>query len=169
MKWVLFCACSGAAIWDLQTRKIPNFWLALSFCAAFGAGCFLEPRSFLEWTDAAIASIVTAVLLWKPWRLRMIGAGDLKLLILLAGYLSWRDYVICLTGTVLAAGLFSALSLLGNRNGRERLLCFAEWLRRCTREGAMVPYMERKDYSKKNTIPLAAAVWLGYVAMVFGA
>ncbi|WP_341712976.1 prepilin peptidase [Erythrobacter sp.] len=64
------------AVWDLRTRRIPN-WLVLAMAVAAAAAAALGP----DWTlvgSTAIHALIALLVGMLLFAVRMIGAGDAK-------------------------------------------------------------------------------------------
>ncbi len=114
-----------AAFFDLSTDKIPN-WLCF---AGFGAGICL--RMLLlpagPWQGlfgALLGAGLPFALLFLPYCFRMVGAGDVKLLMALGAFAGWPGSLNLLFGTLLLGAAFSIGIMCGRTGFLPRLRHF---------------------------------------------
>lgn len=107
----------SAAVSDLKTDRIPNSGIASGACLA-GFFALLDGAAF--WNRLLAAAFVLAVL-FPLFTLRKIGAGDVKLLMVLGLCMGYPAIGACLVRTFLAAGAVSLLLLADFRDRRMRL------------------------------------------------
>lgn len=138
---LLFAA--SACIWDLRRGKIPNglilsglaagLWGQLSRLGLDGVFVFLG------------GAVLPVILLWVLFVLRMLGAGDIKLLGVMGGFLGIRGSAVCILTSVLAGGVLAAFLMLYRGNLISRLSCFADYCRICARDRKWRVYPEGKE------------------------
>jgi prepilin peptidase CpaA len=99
-----------AALWDLRSRKIPN-WLTLSGAVA---GVTLH-AVFDGWHGVrfAFAGMGLALALLLPLvYLRALGAGDWKLMGAVGAFLGWQLSLFVLFGSILVAGIMAVAQII---------------------------------------------------------
>ncbi|MDO5425797.1 MAG: prepilin peptidase [Eubacteriales bacterium] len=111
-----------AAFFDLKTGKIPNTLILAALAAGVGWQLFANgPKGILKF---AAGAVIPVILLGALFYFRMIGAGDIKLLGAVGGFLGVEKIFICMLWTFLAGGVYACGLLLYRRNLKERLLYF---------------------------------------------
>lgn len=166
MKMVLLIVCLLAAIQDLWIRAVPNSYLSLSliFCTLFS---LISGQMVLKGFGIGICrSVCIFFLLYFPWKKRMLGAGDVKLCMLLALFIPLVEMGWIALAAIWCAALLGCVHLSMTGKLRERFLYFAEWMKAWLKTGVCPPYMSREDFSGENTIPLSAAICAGYVIIM---
>lgn len=158
----LFPIVLFAALFDLKKDRIPNAliltglvfgWsLQLVQAGALGAVLFLG--------GAGLPLVLGAFLYY----FRMMGAGDIKLLAVVGGFLGPQKAVCCVVASLLVGAVLSVGLLLKRRNLKERLLYFYRYLHRQQR-GKWEPYLNDQD--EGGRIHFAAAI-LGGVLLYLG-
>lgn len=177
MEYLFFVVCLTAAVTDFFWRRIPNFWLGSWFLtglllAGLGGGTHLETVPLAEflfrypWSwQAELGYLGRAgaiyLLLAPAWRLRMVGAGDVKLCSVMAAFLGLRAFVWCMLTSLFVGSILSLFYLMITRSLKRRICVFLAWLRQCISCGKWIPY--RKDCDRDGTIPFAPVVLVGYV------
>ena len=155
----------GGALYDIREQRIPNWWCA--------CGCVLG--LWLTWRLAPagqgagqavlyIIRLLAVTAIWFPlFRLRMIGAGDVKLMALMAGYLGFAVSAgVILYGFFIGA-ILAFLKMLVYRNLYQRLNYFFAYIRRLFQTREAVPYYQASRDGKEAVIPLGLCLLGGCV------
>lgn len=136
---------------------MPNWW-ALSGAAA---GIFSGKLGFL-------IPALTVILIFFPLFLcRMIGAGDIKMMAVLTGFLGFQTGAKALMAGFFIGGVCSFIKLLWRRELLQRLAYFQAYMNRLARTRQILPYYlpDRDGYGV--TIPLTACIFAGACAVLF--
>jgi len=108
-----------AAVWDWQSRRIPN-WLTVP-----GVVAGITLHSVLQgWPGArfALAGMGLALVLLLPLvYLRAIGAGDWKLMGAVGALVGWQVLLIVMFGSVFVAGFMAMAQMIRADRGTETL------------------------------------------------
>lgn len=114
-----------------------------------------------------IRCFVAAAICFPLFHMRMIGAGDIKLMALTCGFLGARDGFECIVyGFLLGAGL-SLIKLLVQKSLFQRLNYFNAYVRRLiiTKEVTAYYIPSRDGYA--YTIPLGVCLFLGTLISIW--
>ncbi len=111
---LLLILVTGAMVTDLRKGKIYNFWLLPAFLAGIAmrfvqGGIRGMPALFLS-------VLISFLLLYPVYRIRGIGAGDVKLFMAIAVYLSPLSVMHCIAAAFLIGGFLSLLLLIKEKN-----------------------------------------------------
>lgn len=154
MNCFIVCLC-GCAVQDLRSRKISNLWIA----AGVAAGSLLSGGRF--WLSAAMLLVFG----WWLYYFRMVGAGDLKMMAMICGFMG-IERGICAIGT--SFGICGLVSLAGmyirfgsGNKLRERLNYFSAWLRRLIQTKERIVYYDRQRDGASFGIPLGSYLCAG--------
>ncbi len=177
MEYLFFVVCLTAAVTDLFWRRIPNIWLGSWFltgllltgagmiplqAAAFGTGPF--SREIWRW-QAEIAYLgrgaAACLFLYPACRLRMIGAGDVKLGGITAAFLGLDAFVCCMAYSLFLGSILSFFYMVFTKSLKKRICVFLAWFGQCVSCGRWVPYRKEKD--REGTIPFAPVFLAGYL------
>ena len=155
----------GGAWYDVREQRIPNWWCAW---ACLGGLCltwaWAVPGEKLWQCVCFTARILTVIALWFPvFRLRMMGAGDIKLMALTAGCLGFGTGVRALMYGFFIGAVLAFLKMLRRRNLRQRLNYFFAYIRRLFLTGEKEPYYQAERDGKSVVIPMGACFLGGYV------
>ena len=103
--WAIFIVVAIATVWDISSRRIPN-WLVLPFLAAgFAVNVTLRGIPGLESSLEGIA--VAAILVGPFCLLRGMGMGDLKLCAGIGAWIGPGALFFALVMTAIAGGLMA--------------------------------------------------------------
>lgn len=99
-----------AAIWDIETRRVPNGLIFLMW----GGAALLCAISGSELTaaESAVGAALPVAGLWPLFHLRLMGAGDVKLLSGIGGLIGAGGVTRCFAAAVFCAGLISFFLIL---------------------------------------------------------
>ena len=162
---LLLVILAVGAWFDIREQRVPNWWCILA-CAA--GVC-------LTWQTAAgkgsvwplllyTARLLVVAAVWFPlFRLRMIGAGDVKLMALIVGFLGFGTGVPVILYGFFIGAVLAFLKMLICRNLRQRLTFFFAYIRRLFLTKEVLPYYQAARDGKNAVIPLAACLLGGYV------
>lgn len=153
------------AWYDIREQRIPNWWCALA-CAC---GLYLTwQRSNIEENLMPLllytVRLLTVVAVWFPlFRLRMIGAGDVKLMALVAAYLGFKTGIDVILYGFFIGAILAFLKMLICRNLQQRLTYFFAYIRQLFLSKEPVPYYQASRDGRSVVIPMAACLLGGYV------
>ena len=162
----LYCICAAAcsSAVDLRRGKVPNILIAGICACGFvlrlltGAGPSLK---------TLYGFVLPALLLFPLFRLRMLGAGDIKLLCALG--LTLEDKILpCMAWSFVIGGLFSVLIFLRHRRlFTARLLYLRSYLETLRDSPGHPPSYRRGGLEKLENFPFTLAV-LGSILLFAG-
>ena len=94
VKISVFILTSVAAYMDITREKVSNKWLLIWFLAAVAAD--ISGLGVCSLKEAAVGTILPVVILAVFFCLRLIGAGDIKLLCVLGAFIGAQDILFCM-------------------------------------------------------------------------
>lgn len=117
---LLFAVLATAVAFDLRSRRIPNqcvlAGLALGLaCNIYGASAGHVSPVYAVWPWLA-GAVVGLVLLLPAYLMRMLGAGDVKLMAAVGGFLGPGAAVGAVLFALLAGGVLSMAAALATRS-----------------------------------------------------
>jgi prepilin peptidase CpaA len=165
LRGLAVCVCSlTAAFFDLRCGKIPNGLIMLGLAAG------LLFRLFYWGVLGGIlffGGIGVPILLLGPlFYFRMIGAGDIKLLAVLGGFLGGTGIGKCLLGSLFFGGFWSLVLMIFRKNLKARLNYFFCYTSAYLTTGIWRPY--RNKGQKKGEFPFSVSVFLSVLCYVGG-
>ena len=158
---VLCFLLTAACGFDYCRKRIPN-WLVLVLLIH---GCVLRfsqdgvPGILGYMANTAILT----VLLYPLFKIKTLGAGDVKLFGVVAGYLPFKKIFLFLFFSLLIAAVFSMIKLVVQRNFRERLKVFAGYVQ-AVMWGGVQPY----PVAGRDTVCLSGPVLIGTLLCLGG-
>lgn len=180
---MMILLCAGAVWSDLRWQKIENGYLAVFLLlgiptrllfvgadhgAAVSAGGVKGAFLPVQLSDAMTGLLLPILLLGLFWLLRMIGAGDVKLLSVLGWYMG-KEILVCLWWTLLLAAMLSILILTDEGITAERWRYLKQYAGDCLKSGKRIPY--RQPGFHRESLHMAVPVFLSvllYAAGVYG-
>lgn len=156
--WISAVAVFCAAFTDLAWGKIFNWLTYPLFLAGVGAAALSGGWSGLG--SALFGVFVVAVFFLPMFQARVMGAGDVKLLMGLAAWLPWRTTIHVLVLSILVGGILAAILLLMSGKmrpflGRLRRFFLSVFVKELSLEA---PALDRSQ-SFPFGIPIALATW----------
>lgn len=101
-----------AAIQDIKSRKIKNWWNLTGLCAAFVLSFFRKDFSLAEFSRGVLVAFALSFVCWK---LRAFQAGDAKMLCVIGGLFGWRLFLCDFALTILLGGAVGIVLLICRR------------------------------------------------------
>lgn len=158
------CMITGiCALTDIKERKIKNCWLG---AAVLGAFFFMAVRGNRQAvTDGFTVMVLTFAILFPLYLLRMMGAGDVKLLCVAGLYIGWKQALVFFVGTGFLCAILALWKLIYYQNMRKRLFYLWNYIR-CL-------YLSKSPgaygipANKQETIGLAVPVFGGVLIWLF--
>ncbi|MBL0940732.1 MAG: prepilin peptidase [Gemmatimonadaceae bacterium] len=150
---VLFAMLAAAAWSDVQTRRVANrlnggLLIAgvMASVALHGAGAGIT---------GALSGLGVAFVIWMPmYALRLMGGGDVKLMLASGAWLGWQGALVASLATGVAGGVLGALWLLRSRGAFATLQALVTTVRH--------PWSLRSQpYDAKDRVPYAVAIAVG--------
>lgn len=154
---VVLCASLGVVcIFDYTKGRIPNLFpagllglgLVRSFCHG-GAGGLVR---------CMLTMAIVLVLLYPLFRIGGLGAGDVKLLSVCAGYFEVSQVFGFLFLSMLISAVFSLFPLIKERNVRERAVYFCEYCVAVARSGKWRLYLPGKGEVKFRGVCMSGPI-----------
>ena len=161
MKLAALLLAAAAAFFDLRTGKIPNRLTFSGLGAGIVLSCILFPGgAFQGLLGSLLGAGLPFLLLFLPFCLRMIGAGDVKLLMALGALALWPGILRLLFWTLIFGSVIS-LGIMAGRTGiLPRIRYFVGYMRGLF-AGIVEPY--RQADMKTETMHFAVPVLFGTV------
>ncbi|MCD7884411.1 MAG: prepilin peptidase [Lachnospiraceae bacterium] len=129
-----------AVLCDLSSGKIPNALIVVGL--GMGLTCQIASRGLLGVIFFLGGMLLPALVLGILYYFRMIGAGDIKLLCVIGGFLGPAGAVGCMARSLFAAGVISLLIMCRRRTLWKRLLYLWEFVVAYGESGRWRSYLE---------------------------
>ncbi len=151
---------SVAAVSDLRSGRIPNMWICIGLAA--GVLCRALSLTSFGWSGFFFGMLIPFLICWIPFRMGAMGAGDVKLLIVLGALNGGGDILYCIFFSFLFAAGISLGKLLSLRHLRSSLIQLFHYFQGIFLQGKIELYEGR--YASGHTIRFALSIFLGYAA-----
>lgn len=136
----MLAIAAAATFTDLRSGRISNGLILTGFALGIcWQAAVYEGLGILMFLGGAGLPVI---LLGGLFYLRMLGAGDIKLLAVMGGFLGISKSLFCTLAAILAGGAISFLLVLMRRNFRRRIQCLIDYCREFAHTGSWKPYDE---------------------------
>lgn len=148
---------SAAVIMDWKCGRIRNWLIA----AGLICGCAFQLAAGKTSIFQMIISIIVPVFLCGGlFFIHALGAGDIKLLMVVGSFLGISDVVLCTICSFAAGAVVSLIKLLINGNLIESIGCFCHYVQQVYHTKQIIEYPGRKE--KRNQIHFSFSILLGF-------
>ena len=131
--------CLAANLTDYRTLRIPNKLVVYTALAGLALQLLLNgPAGIGQW----LAGMLPAFILLPFFALRMMGAGDIKLLAALGSVLGAQSAVVLLFASLLASGVIGAVVLLARGEFGVRFRVLGRYFKSCFMARTVLPYAD---------------------------
>jgi peptidase A24A, prepilin type IV len=143
----------GAAYTDVRYKKVYNIWLLFWFLA----GICICGIKFLP------PVLLTSAALFIFHVLRMIGAGDIKLISLMFAYLGFKNGCIVVAAGMTLGAVYAFYKLYTSGILFERLLYFWKYTINTLKNNSVTKYYDCKKDSPNLVMPLSPFLLAGFL------
>lgn len=154
-----------AVLWDLKYRKIPNGLIAVGLLCGFWQQVYDSglPGVGIYFSGVFLPIVFPGALYY----FRMIGAGDIKLLCVIGGYLGPGRVLWCVVYTFLSGGVISAILIFKRKNLFKRFFYFITYLSQFLETRQWKSYRIPGD--EDSSFCFSLPVFIGMVCVLGGA
>lgn len=150
-----------AMLFDLATDRIPNYLVAAELFAGFVYQLYVfGPMGILSFLGGIV---VPFALSYALFLFRMIGAGDIKLLMALGSVAGFPRNVKIMLWSVICGGIISVCIMWRRTGFVPRLTYFVSYVRDFIRTGERKPY--RKDGKSAENFHFTTAVFAAVLVL----
>lgn len=136
----LLCITMAAVLDDLRTGKISNGIVVTGIL--WGAASQLFLRGAVGGILFLGGICLPAVLFAAVFYFRMIGAGDIKLMCVVGGFLGPSDGLSCIVYAILFGAVISLVIMVRRQNINQRLICFFEYFNEYSKDKKWKSYLD---------------------------
>lgn len=163
----MFTFLGGSALSDYRTGKIPNRWLM------FGTICLMtlrwirgpsiQPAIWItEFLLFLFCTSATIIVLFPLFLFCMVGAGDIKLMAMIIGFLGVHRGAKVLFYGLAVSAVWSFLIMIHKNILKKRITYFFTYWKQSIHMGCIVPYYDAKKDQTEASIRLAPFMWYGF-------
>ena len=161
IRLLVLVLAEGAALSDLKEEKIPNRWVLTGLLLSL-TGQILFCRES-RWHPEFLSALIPFLLLIPFYLFRMIGAGDIKLLMVTGIFMKPGQMLLLLLFTFLPAAVYAVLRLCLSPSGSDRFHLFdrfhsmKRYVYTFSGSGGLEPYW--KDSRPEEQVHLAVFIF----------
>lgn len=154
MVWLAVCM-----VFDFRDKEIPNIWI---FCGILTAvfSVWIMGESGAEIGLFFMRFFVVAVLCFPLFFIRVLGAGDIKILAVVIGVLGEQAGFFSCILSFLISSSYGLFKLIRKRSLKKRVVCAFVYLM-YGKKMRQIPYWNLEQDGYEMTMPLAWSIWLG--------
>lgn len=160
---ILICVLLIASFVDIFCYRIPNLWIGIGMTAGL---VLMTKEGGLPMLIQALAQMIVIFIAFYPFYLMHgLGAGDVKLFMMLGCYLKGKTCFFCLLVSMVLAGVWAVSKMVLHRESRQRLVYLGRYCRKVMMTGAFDDYAADKENPKsvmRLSIPVLCSVLLLY-------
>lgn len=158
---------SAASLYDYRHGRIPNFVILM--ITTLGIGYRFRHSGAGGITEYLEEGFLVLIILYPLFRIGTVGAGDVKLFAVTAGYLSGKAVYCFLLSSMLISAVFSIIRLLKERDGKERFLYLCSYMTQVVTTGKWRLYFHDIRERRRAGICLSGPVLLSILLHLGGA
>lgn len=166
MMAVLCLLMAAACGFDYGRRKIPN-WLAAAMAAA-GMLFRLWCQGLLGVPWFLVQALFVMGLLYPLFQIGALGAGDVKLFGVAAGYLPFQKIFLFSFVSMLIAAVISLMKMICGNVFRERLEIFFHYVKEVADKGKLQPYPAKGSTGGNAKVCLSGPILLSLLLYLGG-
>ncbi len=163
---VLCVLLMAACVYDYRRNRIPNYLMIIT--AVLGAGWCFRNAGFLGILQYGGKAVLIMALLYPIFQIGAVGAGDVKILGVTAGYLPFGKILSFLFASLLAAAIISLLKMWKNQCFVERMQYLAGYFAEALQNGGRKLYLEKEEDKRRVGICLSGPVLFGILLYMGG-
>jgi len=91
LKLVVLFFCIGAVFFDLRSRKVPNYFVIIGFFTIAATFLSVYDSSWDQLRSHLLSLFIVFIVGFLMWQFRVLGAGDVKVLAIVAFSLTWQS------------------------------------------------------------------------------
>lgn len=163
---LLFLFSTGilAVFWDFYTGRIPNILIGTGLLAGIAWQWSANgPPGILNFLGGSILPLGILGILHY---FKMMGAGDLKYLMMVGGFLNPVQSLKCICISFLIAAVFSIAVVIKHRILQKRLILLIQYIKNYFHTGIWQPYIT--DEPNSAYLHLSLPIFLGSMLMMGG-
>lgn len=152
--------------YDYRYHKIPNYLLILT--AAFGVGWRLATEGGMGAVSYVGQAVVTMCLFFPLFKIGAVGAGDVKLFGVAAGYLQLKKILIFCILSLLIAAVISLIKMFKRSIFLKRIKHLADYLKDVAQSGRWKKYPVNDQDKASAGICLSGPILISMLLSIGG-
>ena len=161
----LFLYLFTAVLKDFCSRKIPNWWIV--FGLSVGA-LFLLKEVSNPYHYYIIGCLIPFFLLILLYGIRVLGAGDIKLFMVIGLFLGKVEILHVIAWSFLFGGIYALIKMIRRNNFRQRFTYLFSYVKRVAVNGKAEAYVTG-SWEEEGTLHFSFCILLGCLPVIGGA
>lgn len=155
MKYAAAVCCAVLAVYDAGSGRIPNKGILIFSLAGL-------VWSFVSGKGAGLLSSVIGaggmfLLLWFLYSFRLMGAGDVKLFMMLGIYFGWPGVLYVFAASIAAGSIYALIRFFVRKDAKVRFLKLASYLDEVRSGGRPESYIAKAERDARVSFAVFAA------------
>lgn len=159
---VIFIVLVISILFDLKYDKIPN--KAICFGVVVILGGIIHNYSYEYAIFSLGGMIFPLICLFPLFYFHMLGAGDIKLLVVIGGFFGWKGALSCVVLSIFFGAIISIYKLYKYQLFRERFAYFFHYTKLYMQTGERRPYY---DHNLSDKVKLHFSIPIGIGTFVY--
>lgn len=163
--WLVLVIVFGGACYDLKEHRIPNWWVISAVLCGLGL-CILtaaEGEGLGAVLGFSLRILAVTLVLFPLFVLRVMGAGDIKMMAVIVGCLGFRAGIQAVGWGFLVGAVLALTKMLFQRTLFKRLRFLFVYIRRLFLTKEVVPYYIAGRDGNDVVIPFTVCLFVGYL------
>ncbi len=163
---MIFLVLLPASMCDLYCYRVPNVFVGIGFALCLYRNVCIYGAGGIGY--ALLKSLFPILLCLLFYKLRMIGAADIKLFSIISSYYSIVFCLRVMVVSVMIGAFFSIVKMIVYRNFFNRFRYFAEYIKAIVITKQPLKYYDRKQQGEDGIIPFTICISLAVVICMGG-
>ena len=153
---------AGASWFDVRSHRIPNWW---SFWGILCGGVLKIGFSGqpVEVVWYFVRMFVVIAFFFPLFTVRVLGAGDVKVMAMLVGYLGLASGIRVIGLSFLVGAVWGLGKMVWQQSLHRRWIILGSYIRRLILTREVVPYYQAQRDRSEGVIPFAVCLLLGFL------
>ncbi len=152
-----------AVLEDFRCRKVPNWWILFGF--SIGLVSLLEEKN--PYYYYITGCLLPFFLLMVLYIIRILGAGDIKLFMVVGLFLGRKEILYVIGWSFLFGGIYALMKLFREKSFRQRFIYLFSYLKRITANGKVEAYITG-DWKEETVLHFSLCILLGCLPVIGG-
>ena len=160
----LFLYLFTAVLEDFHSRKIPNWWIVFGFSMGM---LFLFGENANQYHYYAVGCLIPFFLLIVLYGIRVLGAGDIKLFMVVGLFLGGIEILYVIAWSFLVGGIYALFRMIRRKSLRQRLIYLFSYVKRTAVSGKVETYVTG-SWNEETVLHFSLCILLGCLPAIGG-
>ena len=154
-----------AVLEDFHSRRIPNWWIVFGFTIG---SLFLLGERANPYHYYAIGCLIPFFLLILLYGIRVLGAGDIKLFMVIGLFLGRVEILHVIAWSFLFGGIYALIRMIRRKSFRQRFTYLFSYVKRVAVNGKAEDYVTG-SWDEETVLHFSLCILLGCLPVIGGA